>query len=508
MAVAPMVPAAAFGHVFRHAGRWFVYDVGTSGLLEVDPALAAVLPLWGPLDEGGIIASLKDRYAPEAIRSAIEEIKGARREEGLFLPRRPRQIGPCLSCHDHSAYATRLSHLTMTVSEQCNLRCRYCLHSSSRSWIRPHRDRAMNLNTALAAYRYFARHSIDCEEPAVSFYGGEPLLQFELIQAVVKEARSDARGRRMRFVIDTNGTLLDDRIVEFLVQEKIHLQISLDGPAELHDRHRVTRQGRGSHARIMEGLARLLTRDPSAAERLLFVVTLAPPYDLEAVADYYQEFAPFRRLGIARTPQLRVNLADLAGLDWTAALEDPQLQALYQGRLDRARSLYCQALVEGRREELSPVLSAFFDQGLIAFHHRQRGSLPRDVPFQGCCLPGQRRLHVKADGAFQPCERVGESLLIGHARSGIDLRAVERLFEGVKNALGERCLDCWALRLCHVCFAALAASYGADGSPDARISEQLCEQVRKEKEETFRLYLTLLEHGPQALDFLANTRVV
>jgi uncharacterized protein len=121
---------------------------------------------------------------------------------------------------------------------------------------------------------------------------------------------------------------------------------------------------------------------------------------------------------------------------------------------------------------------------------------------QGCCLPGQRRLHVRADGALQTCERVGESLVIGHVDSGIDQAAVDGLFSSMSRALGSKCSDCWAVRLCDVCFTVLAPSWGQPGADTAQITEAVCSQIRRSKEETLALYLALREKGPQSLAFL------
>ena len=102
----------------------------------------------------------------------------------------------------------------------------------------------------------------------------------------------------MRFAIDTNGVLLDDRAIELAAREKMFLQVSLDGPREIHDRYRRGVDGAGTFDRIMTGVDLLLARDPAAAERLSFIVTVAPPVDLAVLANFFAEFPPFVRNGI------------------------------------------------------------------------------------------------------------------------------------------------------------------------------------------------------------------
>ena len=504
----PIPASAAFCHVFQHGGDWYAYNVGTNALLQIDPVLAAVLPLWGPLDEDEVVARLAGQYDDGAVRAAVAEIRDTRREEGLFRSDRPMAMAPCSDCHDQTAYASRLSHLTLSISEQCNLRCRYCLHGSSLPWIRSHGDKAMSRSTALAAVSYFARHSGDTDQPVISFYGGEPMLQRELVEAVICEAKSHPDWPDFRYVIDTNGTLLDDEAVAFLVAEGIHLQVSLDGPEAIHDRHRVTREGRGSHRKILAGLTRLVQHDRTAADRILFLATLAPPFDLEAVLEFFADFPPFRAAGITSSPQVRINFADLDGIDLGESDGGEDRTEPLPRQIAQARKRYLSACRDGQRDRLAPGLSSLFDQDLITFYHRSRDGLPTKLTPLGCCLPGQRRLHVRADGTFQPCERVGDSLVIGDVQRGIDLPATERLFESMVAAAGDRCRDCWAVRLCNICFTVLAPSWWEDpDGPAAPIPPARCADVRRQKETTMCLYLDLLAGDPEGLDWLTESEI-
>jgi len=501
-------PAASFCHVFTHDDRPCVYDVNSSRLFRIDQPLADVLPLYGPVTEEEIVARLGPRHGAEAIRRAVAEIRKARREEGLFTPERPRIQTTPPPGYRRADYESRLSHLILTVSEQCNQRCGYCLHGSSRSWVRPHRPRRMSEQTALAALQYFAERCGEAETPTVSFYGGEPLLEFGLIRTIVSAAGANPDWPDLRFVIDTNGTLIDREIAAFLVRRKFWLQISLDGGPGLHDRYRKTAAGEPSHALVMAGLRRILAEDAEAARRITFMVTLAPPYDLEAVAAYFHDFPPYRELGISRKPRVQINIADLEGVDLGPAGSRPRRDEHLRRNLAAARRRYVTACAAGRRDEISPGLTGFFDDPLITLYHRSRGPLPDRVAPTGCCLPGQRKLHVRADGAFQPCERVGESLLIGNVATGIDLDTVERLFADMYGAVRERCSDCWAVRLCEVCFSSIAPTWGEDGTAGCEVPPQLCERIRSRKEDVFRLYLSLLDRGPEAHAFLERTSLV
>ena len=121
----------------------------------------------------------------------------------------------------------------------------------------------------------------DDKKPFVSFNGGEALLEIDLIETVIATARQHPRGKDATFVIDTNGVLLDARAIDLEVRERMFLQISLDGPREVHDRNRVTAWGDETFMRIIDSVDRLLEKDPSVAERLSFIATITPPVDLQ-----------------------------------------------------------------------------------------------------------------------------------------------------------------------------------------------------------------------------------
>ncbi|MFH1843713.1 MAG: radical SAM protein [bacterium] len=492
----------SFCHVLTHAGEQYVYDVGTNRLLQIDPVLADVLPLWRGFDADEDVQQLGDRHAPSLIHAAMAEIATARQDEQLFCSERPQPKPLCDHCFDPASYFSRLSLLALTVTEQCNLRCHYCLHDTPRNWVRPHRNHNMSLATALAALHYFAEHCRDTTAPIISFYGGEPLLRFDLIQAVVTEIRSHPDWPSFHLTVDTNGTLLTGEIIEFLVREKIHLQISLDGPLELHDRYRVDKRSRGSHARVLAGIEQLLRLDPEAADRLFLVATLTPPFDLPAVMDYFTHFPPFASAGIATPPEARINFADLEGVDPDRVPQSPEAAAELRQQLNVLWRRYRDACVTDRRAELPPAMRSLFDRRLIRIHRRARSPLPVTVSPHGCCQPGLRRLHVKSDGTLQPCERLGETMTIGHVKTGIDLASVESLYAGMFQACRERCANCWAVRLCHLCFTVLAPTWDPDNPEACRLPESVCDTVRRELEDDFRRYIQLLAHGADSVAFL------
>ncbi len=496
-----LIPGGIFGHVFESGGQAYFYDVHQNEILEIDSALAAVLPLWNLNSRAEIEAEFAGEYQLSKIRASCDTIVTAQKEEGLFLAHRPLLVPPDPGLSEPGVCDSNLQHLVLTVTDRCNLRCKYCLHGADLDWVRSHGQKSMSVEIALRALEYFLDRSDKEKTPFVSFYGGEALLEFDLIESVIAAARNDARGKEAVFVIDTNGMLLDDRAIDLVIREKMFLQISLDGPQEVHDRNRVTIDGGESFQKIIDSVDRLLAKDPLAAERLSFIATMAPPVDLQQLAEFFAHFPPFEKHGIKSQPNVRVNTANLRGQNWPGAKEGAVSLA---AQIKDAREQYLQAVESCTREALSPVIRALFEPELIGLYHRSRSPLGEKYTPGGNCMPGQRKLHVATDGRFQPCERTGSMMRIGDIESGIQSAEVKGVRDRFHQAVHDRCGNCWALRMCGVCFAVQAENADLEAG-EFPIPESACEAVRQSKESTLKMMVKVLQMPEECRDFLDET---
>lgn len=159
--------------------------------------------------------------------------------------------------------------LTLQVTQQCNLRCEYCAYSGMYE-NRVHSNKKMTFETAKKAIDFFIEHSRETKQLSFGFYGGEPLLMFPLIKQCMEYIEDSIEGKEILYSITTNGTLLNDEIVDFFAEHNVFLSISLDGAKKDHDRHRKFVSGEGSFDLIMNNIERLKKGILNMEKRLCF----------------------------------------------------------------------------------------------------------------------------------------------------------------------------------------------------------------------------------------------
>lgn len=381
-----------------------------------------------------------------------------------------------------------VQQIVLGVTENCNLRCRYCVYSGNYTRVRTHSNARMPWHVAREAIDYLLRHRAESPvPPGIAFYGGEPLVELSLIRRCVEyaEARSDGE---VRFVITTNGTLLNERARALLVQYDFTLIVSLDGPPEVHDRYRRGAGGRPTFECIAANLRALEQEAPGYfRDRVRYSVVLAPPVDYGALGAFFDKFgAP-----CVVSPMEIYGASD----EWHERLRRPDFEPL--------ATAFEQACRDGK-EAAGADLWRRFSVGLLGPALRRiqtRADRPDAAYYRlGQCIPGARKIFVNPRGDMYPCEKVegGADVCIGRVDTGVDAEAVERLLTRFTQIVTDRCAACWMRRMCSACLA--DAVHG--GCFDLRKMRGRCAARREAQAEVVGLYAALLEDDPAALNFL------
>lgn len=238
-------------------GKSYVYDANTQEIARVDRALYDIIDDPVMLNIECLQAKWASRHLPGAIEVALGAILKAQKQ-GLFLPSQARRMVPpaCDQCIE-DMLRTKSGKLTINATHDCNLRCIYCTYSGLYEGHRTHQARASDVQCGTSAIELLMRRTAEAPEHHVSFYGGEPALEFELVTSVIKYAKKHYPKGKFSFQVATNGTLWSEDMLKFCIANDVSLQISLDGPEPIHDRYRRDKLGRGSYARVHAMLGQL-----------------------------------------------------------------------------------------------------------------------------------------------------------------------------------------------------------------------------------------------------------
>ena len=237
-----------------------VLDVNSGSVHLVDPAAYDMIGLY---DEGRtrreIIPAMLEKYAgdPSVTEAELEqccdEIEELKAQGKLFAEDTFEPLAGELK--ERSAGVVKA--LCLHVAHTCNLNCSYCFASQGKY----HGDRAvMSFEVGKQALDFLMDHSGSRRNLEVDFFGGEPLMNWQVVKDLVGYARSveKERGKNFRFTLTTNGVLIDDDVIEFANREMHNVVLSLDGRQEVHDRFRVDYAGQGSWERIVPKFQKLV----------------------------------------------------------------------------------------------------------------------------------------------------------------------------------------------------------------------------------------------------------
>ncbi len=332
--------------------------------------------------------------------------------------------------------------LTLCLTHDCNLRCRYCYAGRKYAHAMSRETAEKALDLALAEAQHTNRH-LD-----ISFFGGEPLLEWPLLQHCCAYIQQKAKGSgtRIRFGITTNGTLLTRERLNWMATRDFLVGLSIDGSEAMHNMNRCFADGSGSHAHAAAALS-IIASLPRLRSKVICVVNPANCIHLRGGVRWLHEHY--------RGP-IALNFDYWS--EWTDAQFDTLSRQLEQVARDVTASYRIGAPM--RVECL---------EGKIISHLHSHG--------ENClhCRIGEREIAVSVDGNFFPCSRmIGDgddpAICFGNVHSGID-RARQRHIIATRGNATPECRLC---ELRHRCFNSCGCTnYAASGHIN-RVSPFLC----------------------------------
>lgn len=243
-------------HKFYLNGFYIVLDVNSGAVHVVDRLSYELLDdLEAPLPEKcpqQLIDRLQDDYSSADIQEAYAELYGLYQNGFLF------------SADEYASFAAQMGpapikSMCLNIAHDCNLRCSYCFAAQGDFG---HGRKLMPLEVGKAAIDFLIEHSANRHNLELDFFGGEPLMNFEVVKQVVAYARSleEEHNKNFRFTITTNGLLLTDDKIDYINREMSNVVLSIDGRKEINDSLRFRVDGSGSYDTIVPKYQRLVEK--------------------------------------------------------------------------------------------------------------------------------------------------------------------------------------------------------------------------------------------------------
>lgn len=228
-------------HQYKNNGYNIVLDVNSGSVHVVDDIVYDVIPLYEHGSREEVISRLSGTYAKEELEEALNEVEVLKEAGELYAEDTYKDY-----VLDFKKRKTVVKALCLHIAHDCNLACKYCFAEEGEY----HGRRAlMSLEVGKKALDFLIANSGNRRNLEVDFFGGEPLMNWEVVKELVRYGRSKEAeyGKNFRFTLTTNGVLLNDEIMEFCNKEMSNVVLSLDGRKEINDLMRPSRNGKGSY---------------------------------------------------------------------------------------------------------------------------------------------------------------------------------------------------------------------------------------------------------------------
>ena len=444
-------------HQYKLGGLPIVLDTCSGSVHVVDDIAYDIIALYEEKSRDEILSAMMEKYGgredvtPEELAECydqIGELKAAGQlfTEDTFAPMAgdlKRKTGDVVKA------------LCLHVAHTCNLNCSYCFASQGKY----HGDRAlMSFEVGKQALDFLVAHSGKRQNLEVDFFGGEPLMNFDVVKRLVAYARQIEKehNKHFRFTLTTNGMLIDDDVIDFANLECSNVVLSLDGRKEIHDRFRVDYAGNGSWEKIVPKFQKLVQARGGKNYYMRGTFTHANP-------DFLKDIQTMLDLGFTELSMEPVVCAE----------DDPS--ALTQEDLPIVQEQYekLAELMLKRRKEGKP----------FTFYHYMIDLTGGPCIYKRIsgCGSGTEYMAVTPWGDLYPCHQfVGEEKFkLGDVWQGVTNLAVREDFAACNVYAREECRDCWARLYCSGGCAANA--YHATGSVRG-VYKYGCELFKKRME--------------------------
>ena len=440
-------------HQYKLNGYNIVLDTCSGSVHTVDEVAYDIIAMYKESTPEEIVKVIMERYGnlpdvnEEEILACIEDIKALEAAGKLFSEDKYESLA-----YNFKNNSNVIKALCLHVAHTCNLNCSYCFASQGKY----QGDRAlMSFEVGKQAFDFLIANSGSRKNLEVDFFGGEPLMNWDVVKKLVAYARSIEKehNKNFRFTLTTNGVLVDDDVIDFCNKEMSNVVLSLDGRREVNDHFRVDYAGKGSYDTIVPKFQEFVKRREGKNYYVRGTFT-------HNNVDFTNDLFHMAQLGFTELSMEPV----VCPPDDPYALTQEDLPKLFEQYEILAKEMI------KRKKEGRP----------FTFYHYML-----DLKHGPCiykritgCGSGTEYMAVTPWGELFPCHQfVGDSKYsLGNIWDGVTNKTIQDEFRSCNAYARPECKDCWAKLYCSGGCAANA--YHATGSIGG-IYEYGCELFKK-----------------------------
>lgn len=441
-------------HQYKLGGYNIVLDVCSGSVHAVDEVAYDIISVFEEKGKDEVLLFIKEKYpdlSDEEINECYDQVLSLKQSGKLFSPDTFESMAGALK----EKTAGVVKALCLHIAHTCNLNCSYCFASQGKY----HGERAvMSFEVGKRALDFLVENSGTRRNLEVDFFGGEPLMNFQVVKDLVAYARSieKEKGKNFRFTLTTNGVLVDDDVINWANKECSNVVLSLDGRKEVHDRFRVDYAGNGSYDKIVPKFQKFVEKRGGKDYYMRGTFTHHNPdflNDIKAMLDL-----GFNELSMEPVVCAKGDPSELTDEDLPVVLQQYEKLAELMLKKDK----------EGKP---------------FTFYHYMIDLTGGPCIYKRIsgCGSGTEYMAVTPWGDLYPCHQfVGEEKFkLGDIYSGVTNKDIQNEFMSCNVYAHEECRDCWARLYCSGGCAANA--YHSTGSVTG-VYEYGCKLFRKRME--------------------------
>lgn len=403
-------------HKYRLNNLNIVLDINSGAVHLFDDISYDIIEDSYTMTQDEIITKYKDKYSKKELIESYEEIKSLQKNNMLFTD------DSYIHSLDIDYESSVIKALCLNVAHDCNLRCKYCFASQGNFG---GKTELMSFETGKRALDFLIERSGNRKNLEVDFFGGEPLMNFDVVKKLVSYGDEIApkHNKHFRWTITTNGILLDDEKIEYINKHMDNVVLSLDGRKSINDNNRPTINGKGSYDIIVPKYQKLIkNRDKTYYIRGTFT---------KENLDFTEDVLHFRDLGF-----------NLSSIEPVVDIDENPYK-ITEDDLDK---------IEKEYEKLANTMATFDDDFKLFHFMVDLSQGPCIIKRVRGCGAGSEYLAITPSGDIFPCHQfVGkdEYKMANLYDDKINLpKDMSKKFKSSNVFTKEKCRNCWARYYC------------------------------------------------------------